>query len=591
MTADRPSDGTAGASLPGDAAAAAGVAAAAAAGTAAVPPAPPAWTPGDHVGHPRRWAVLAVLVVGLLIVVIDNTVLNVALKTIQQDLDATQSELLWAVDSYLLVFASLLFTWGVLGDRYGRRRILVIGLLLFMLASLLCSFAETPAQLIAFRALMGVGGAAVMPVTLAIITVVFPPRERGRAIGLWAAAVGGAVALGPVVGGLLLEHPGWYQSLTGNDWGAVFLINVPIVLIGLVGIWRVVPESRSPDRERRLDPIGVALSIAGLGMLVYGIIHAGDTKDWLRPDVLGWIVGGLALLALFVWLEARSDHPSLDVTLFQNRDWGVALVAVTLAFFALSGVTFYLAFYLQLVRGYTPLEAGLCFLPFALGQILAAPRSARMVARFGERAVIGTGLIVVTAALIWLSFLAPGTALWLVLLNFFVFGFGMGNVIAPASTVMQNVLPPARAGAGSAVQNTVRQVGGALGVAIMGTLLATQYASRVTDELGERLGGFPPAAAEAARDSIGATYGVVEGAVSSGALPVAMAHDVLLRANDAFMGAVQVTSWLSAVTTGVAAAIVLLQLPARVALPAAAVPAGAGGDGSRPALQDEPIDG
>ena len=219
--------------------------------------------PDQGAPYPKRWKALAVLVVSLIIVVLDNTVLNVALKTIQDDLHATQDQLIWSINSYSLVFAALLFTWGVLGDRYGRRRILMIGLVLFALASALCAFAKSPEQLIAFRALMGIGGASVLPVTLSIITVIFPPQERGKAIGAWAAAVGGAVALGPLLGGFLLEHPEWFSSLIGNNFGSVFLINVPIIIAGLIGIVMVVPESKNPH-PGRLDPVGLVLSVIGM---------------------------------------------------------------------------------------------------------------------------------------------------------------------------------------------------------------------------------------------------------------------------------------------------------------------------------------
>ena len=413
-------------------------------------------------GHPRRWAILSVLIVSLLVVVLDNTILNIALPTIQSELEATQGELVWAVDSYILVFAALLFTWGVLGDRYGRKRILVVGLIVFGLSSAACAFASTPQMLIGFRAVMGIGGAAVLPTTLAIITVVFPPHERGRAIGTWAGAVGAAVALGPVLGGALLQNPQWFAPLTGNAWGSVFLINVPIVTVGLFAIWRVVPETRNPD-GRKLDVLGLVLSIVGLVLLVYGIIHASETRTWIDAMVLGPIVAGIAVIALFLYLEYRSDHPSFDVSLFRNRGYAISIAAVSLSFFALTGITFTLPFYLQILRGFDTLTAGLCFIPFAVGQLLSAPRSATTVARFGYRAVMTSGLVLVAFALTALVFVQIDTPLWLLLGGFFLFGLGIGLVIAPASTVMQNVLPLARAGAGSAVQNTVRQVGGALG--------------------------------------------------------------------------------------------------------------------------------
>ena len=514
-------------------------------------------------GHPRRWAILGVLVVSLLVVVLDNTILNIALPTIQRDLQASQGELVWAVDSYILVFAALLFTWGVLGDRYGRKRILVIGLIVFGASSAACAFALSPQMLIGFRALMGVGGAAVLPTTLAVITVVFPPHERGKAIGMWAGAVGAAVALGPILGGALLQHPQWFEPLTGNAWGSVFLINVPIVIIGLIAIWRVVPETRNPA-ARKLDVWGLLLSVTGLVLLVYGIIHASETRTWIDVMVIGPMILGVAIIALFLYLEARSDHPSFDVSLFKNRGYAVSIAAVSLAFFALSGITFSLPFYLQILRGYDTLTAGLCFVPFAVGQLLAAPRSATTVARFGYRKVMTGGLVIVGVALTALIFIQIDTPIWLLLGVFFLFGLGMGNVIAPASTVMQNVLPLARAGAGSAVQNTVRQVGGALGVAVVGTVLATQYAANLSasraeipDAAGQAL---PDEAFAAASESIVATQGVLASAAESG-VPEAILSPLRDAAFADFLAASHVTSIISAVVVIIAALIVGFGLP------------------------------
>jgi EmrB/QacA subfamily drug resistance transporter len=519
---------------------------------------PDSWMTNGE-GHPRRWAILGVLVVSLLIVVLDNTVLNIALPTIQRDLGASAGELVWAIDSYILAFAALLFTWGALGDRYGRKRILVIGLIIFGIASAASAFAATPGQLIAFRAVMGVGGAAVMPTTLAIITVVFPPHERGKAIGAWAGAVGAAVALGPVLGGLLLQNPQWSSWITGNDWGAVFLINVPIVVAGLIGVWRIVPESRDPN-PRRLDLVGLVLSVVGLTLLIYGIIHASSTLSWTDPGVILPMLAGIAVLAIFLVYEARSDHKSFDVSLFANRGYAVSLSAVTLAFFALSGITFTLPFYLQILRGYDTLAAGLCFVPFAVGQILAAPRSAGMVLKFGYRAVMTTGLVLVALSLIGLLFIGMTTPIWIVLVIFFIFGFGMGNVIAPASTVMQNVLPLARAGAGSAVQNTVRQVGGALGVAIIGTVLATQYASRVALSFEGLPDQVPEDARTAAENSIVATDALLSGLEQSGA-PATIIDAVRESAYEAFLSSAHVTYLVSITVVVIATALVAFALP------------------------------
>ena len=519
---------------------------------------PDSWATSGE-GHPRRWAILGVLVVSLLIVVLDNTVLNIALPTIQKDLKASPAQLVWSIDSYILVFAALLFTWGVLGDRYGRKRVLVIGLIIFGLGSAASAFASSPEMLIGFRAVMGLGGAAVMPTTLAIITVVFPPYERGKAIGAWAGAVGAAVALGPVLGGLLLENPQWSSWITGNDWGAVFLINVPIVIVGLIGVWRIVPETRNPNPQR-LDIPGLVLSIVGLTLIVYGIIDASQTLSWVAPSVLGPLFAGIVIIALFIWYEARSDHASFDVTLFKNRGYAVSLVAVTLAFFSLSGITFTLPFYLQILRDYSTLVAGLCFVPFAVGQLIAAPRSAKTVMRFGYRAVMTTGLVLVALSMASLIFVGIGTPLWVILVAFFIFGFGMGNVIAPASTVMQNVLPLARAGAGSAVQNTVRQVGGALGVAIIGTVLATQYSSRVDGAIGQLPPQIPDEARAAAQESIVATDAVLDAAAAQGA-PSGLLDSIRQAAYDAFLTSSHVTYIISMVLVAVAAIVVVTLLP------------------------------
>lgn len=522
----------------------------------------PAWmTSGE--GHPRRWAILGVLVTSLLVVVLDNSILNIALPTIQEELSASPGELLWAVDAYILAFASLLFTWGILGDRFGRKRILVIGLLIFAAASAACAFSSSAWMLIGLRALMGIGGAAVLPTTLAIITVVFPPKERGKAIGAWAGSVGAAIALGPVLGGLLLQNPQWTSWLTGNSWGAVFLINVPIVVIGLVGIIRVVPETRNPQATR-LDLVGLLMSATALVLIVYGIIEASATKNWLAPSVVVPLIIGLALLAAFVRIEARRTHRSFDVDLFRTRGYSVSITAVSLAFFALSGITFTLPFYLQVIRGYDTLSAGLCFLPFAVGQLLAAPRSARMVDRFGDRVVISAGLVLLGMSLLGLAFITATTPVWLLLLLFFVFGFGIGNVIAPASTVMQNTLPLARAGAGSAVQNTVRQVFGALGVAIVGTVLTTQYSARVMASLDLLPPAVPQAAKDAAAQSLIATDALVNRAVEMG-LPSATADAVREGASTAFLQASHVTTYISVGVVAIAAVVVITLLRDRPA--------------------------
>jgi EmrB/QacA subfamily drug resistance transporter len=505
--------------------------------------------------HPHRWRVVGVLVVSLLVVVLDNTILNVALKTIQQDLNATQEELIWAVNGYSLAFAALLFTWGVLGDRFGRKRVLVLGLALFAISSALCAFSSSPGQLIMFRVLMGAFGACVLPVSLAIITVVFPPNERGRAIGLWSASVGGAVALGPIIGGILLEHPTWFSWLIGNNWGSVFFINVPLVAIGLVGIIAVVPESKDPS-PRSLDPQGLLLSIVGLLALVYGI----QKGDWGLWTTYFWIGLGLAVLALFVWYEARTSHPSIDLALFRIRSFWVSLSGVSLSFAALQGTILFLAFYYQLVRGWSPLQSGLLTLPFAVGQLISAPRSGRMVDLFGARRVIMTGIGITTVAVILLGVTAQHAPVWYLLLTGFLFGLGLGNVIAPATTRMTLATPPTRSGSGAAVQNTVRQVGAALGVAILSSVVGSVYRGQI----GGTLAGTPLPAnlKQEASDSIGATYEVAGGLARAG-LPPSVVARLEQAANSAFMPAFHAAAFVAAGLLVTGLALIAVWLPAK----------------------------
>ena len=301
----------------------------------------------------------------LLVIVLDNTILNVAIPTIVRDLDATNSQLQWMVDAYTLVFAGLLLTGGSLGDRFGRRGALQVGLVIFGLGSLASAFATSSGQLIATRAFMGIGGAFIMPATLSIITNVFPPRERGKAIGVWAATAGLAGVLGPLTGGFLLEH--FY-------WGSIFLVNIPIVIVGLLAGVFLIPTSKDPSAPR-LDPVGAVLSIVGLSVLLYGIIEA-PQDGWTDPKILMCFFVGLAVLGMFLVWEARSDHPMLDVRFFQNARFTAASVGIMMVFFAMFGATFLLTQYFQFVLGYTPLETGIRFLPIALCMMVLSPLSA-----------------------------------------------------------------------------------------------------------------------------------------------------------------------------------------------------------------------
>jgi EmrB/QacA subfamily drug resistance transporter len=507
----------------------------------------PAQAQAANGGHPRRWTILGVLVVSLLVVVLDNTVLNVALRTIADPvhgLGASQSQLEWAINSYTLVFAGLLFTWGVLGDRVGRRRMLVAGMITFGLASLASAYAQTPDQLIAARALMGIGGAAVLPATLSIISNVFDPRERGKAIGIWAGSVGLGVAIGPVLGGALLEHF-W--------WGSVFLINVPIVIIGVIAIMALVPESKDP-KPGKVDLVGVLLSIVGLIGVVYGIVVGGD-HGFGKPASWGSIVGGLAVLAAFVWWERRIEYPSLDVKLFRNPRFSASVGAVGLVFFAAMGTLFFLAFYLQLVRGYSPLQAGLLYVPFAAAQLIFAPRSAGYVRRYGPKVVCAVGMAVAGLAIAGLGFLTATTPIWVLCVLFFFQGLGMANVMPPATESIMASLPREKAGVGSAIGNTVRQVAGALGIAILGSVLSAVYRSNISGHLG----ALPAAARDEAGNSVSQTYAA---AAHAGPAGVPMIH----AANDAFITSMHYASFGAAIAALIGFVIVVAWLPSKSAV-------------------------
>ena len=445
--------------------------------------------------YAKRWWTLAVLGLSLLIIGLDNTILNVAIPTLQREFDASASELQWMVDAYILVFAGLLLTMGALSDRFGRKLALQVGLGVFGAASVAAVFAETSGQLIAARAVMGVGGALIMPATLSIITHVFPREERGKAIGIWAAIAGIGIGLGPLLGGVLIEY---------FSWSAIFLVNVPIVGIALIAGLRLVPESRDP-LARRIDIPGALLSIGALGALVYAIIEAPST-GWTEPVVLA-AFGAAAILSLaFVWWERRTPAPMLNLDFFASRSFSVGAGSISVAFFALFGTVFLLTQYLQFVKDYTALEAGLRIAPIAFGLMLGAGLSDRFVHRFGANRVVAGGLLGLAIALASISFWTETTAYWLIAINLIAISFSMGNIVAPATDAVMGAVPEAKAGVGSAMNDVTRQVGGALGVAIIGSILNSIYSSSIEDSSST----LPAQAAEAARDSIGAASIVAE---------------------------------------------------------------------------------
>ncbi len=494
----------------------------------------------------RRWSILAVLVISVFLVVVDNTIVNVALPTLSRELGATTSQLQWIVDAYALVFAGLLLAFGSLGDRFGRKGAMQIGLVLFAATSVWAAFAGSAEGLIAARAAMGIGAALVFPATLAILSNVFTePGERAKAIGIWSATSGLAVALGPVTGGWLLEHF-W--------WGSVFLVNIPIILVALpLGAW-LLPSSKDPGAGR-LDPIGLVSSVAAIALLVFTVIEA-PHKGWTSIDTIAGFLAFAALFATFIWWERRRRDPMLDVTVFRNARFSAASFSVAVAFFGLFGFIFLITQYFQFVRGYSTLEAGLHTLPFAFAAGIAAPIAARLALRFGTTRVVAAGLASMSIGFAWASTLDVDTPYWSVIVPQMIFiAAGLTITTAPSTEAILGSLPKEKAGVGSAVNDTTRELGGTLGVAVVGSVFSSLYGPRLV----ERLSGLPiPAdALAAARESVQAAAIVAERAPAEG-------RQIILDATrDAFMEGLHSGVRVAAVATALGAIAALVFLPAR----------------------------
>jgi EmrB/QacA subfamily drug resistance transporter len=504
--------------------------------------------------YPRRWAALIVLAVSLLVISVGNTILNVALPTIQEELDASAGELQWIVDGYLLVYAGLLLAAGGLGDRFGRRRALLLGLATFGLGSVCATFAPGTTTLIASRALMGLGAAGIMPTTLSIITNIFPDHERPKAIAIWAAVAGIGVAIGPVAGGWLIEHA---------DWRWIFVFNVPAIVACLVGALALVPESRDPA-ARRVDVVGTVLSVAGLAALVWALIEAPD-RGWTSLPILAAFAAAAAVAAAFVAWERRVEQPLLEVSVFRNLRFSAASLSIAFIFFALMGVMYFLTSYLQTVLGLSALDAGIRMLAIAAGMMPATRISVALVSRLGTKVAVASGLLIVAGALVMLTGYDTGTGDGPICLMLGLMGAGMGLAMAPATEAIMGSLPPERAGIGSAMNDVVREVSGTLGVAVLGSLLASSYSS----SMDTAVAGLPADAAAAASDSVGAAHAV--------AAQTGMA-DLVGAANQAFVDAMSTTAWIAA---GIAIAGALI---AAAFLPARAKTARAG-YGASPALE------
>ena len=418
----------------------------------------------------KKWWTLAAVSVGLFMIMLDNTVVNVALPSMRRSLHLTLSELEWVVAGYALTFAAFMLIGGKLADFLGRRLIFMTGLVVFTGASLACGLATSGGVLIGARVVQGLGGALMNPATLSIITATFPPRQRGQAIGIWAGVSAMALAIGPLIGGLLTEHVNW-------NW--IFFINVPFGVAGLFAIPVFIDESRDTSAEQRLDVPGLAASGIGLFSLTYAFIEA-NTYGWTSGRILGAFAVAAVTLVAFVLLERHQRVPMLDLSLFRNRTFGGANGAMLFVGLAMFGTFFYVSLYMQNVLGYTPVQAGASFLPMTLLIILIAPRAGKLTDRVGSRWLVGGGMTLLAVMLFYYTQLGENESFWMLLPGLLLGGFGMGMTMTPITAAAMSAVPVEKAGVGSAVLNSARQVGGSLGIAVMGAIVASAAGRHIT---------------------------------------------------------------------------------------------------------------
>ncbi len=494
----------------------------------------------DPVIFGRRWFLLGIMCLSLVMVVMSVAGLNVAIPNLQSDLGSTASELQWIIDAYALVFAAFLLPAGALGDRFGRKGALLLGLVIFAFGSVVGGLGTAAPQIIVGRVINGIGAAFIMPATLSLLTTIFPPEERSKAIAMWAGFAGAGGALGPIVSGALLESF-W--------WGSAFLVNVPVVLAVVAAVTVFSPTSKDPDATP-LDPMGALLSLVGLASLVFGIIE-GPERGWSHSSVMIAFVVAVVALGAFVAWERRSSHPMLPLTFFRDRRMSVGSGVVTVAFFVMFGLFFLFSFYLQFVRDYSPLSAGLATLPLAVALVAVAPRSAALAARLGSGPVMATGFLFVAGGFGVLSFIGRTTPYLILVVALVLLGIGMSLTAAPATGSIMSSVPHAKAGVGSAVNDTTREVGGALGIAVLGSITSAVYRSSVKlDDL-----RLPPPVREAAEESVGAATFIARELPAGGNVLAA-------RAGDAFTHAFTVTSRV-AVGVTLAAAVVVAKVFSR----------------------------
>lgn len=488
----------------------------------------------------RRWAGLAALVVALLTVGLDLMVLNVALPTLAQDLGASTTQLQWIVNAYTLVFAALMLPAGGFGDHYGRKKLLLAGLVVFVAASAWAAYGGTTGSLVAARAVMGIGAAIIVPLSLGILPTLFPPEQRRRAIAVWVGALGVGLPLGPIVGGWLLQHF-W--------WGSVFLINVPVGLAALAACVALLPESSDPQAPP-LDWPGIITAVAGTAALVFGIIQAPE-DGWTDPVVLTTLAAGVVLTAVFLVWERRSSHPLIDLGLFANPRFTWPTLAATAGTFTLVGVLFVLPQYLQILQHHDAFGTGLRLVPLVLALIVAASAVDKIVTRIGAKVPIVAGLLVAAAGFVLASRITADSGYGFVAICLAVMGLGAGLALAPAVDAVMATLPEHRSAAGSGLLMAIRQIGAAFSVAILGTLLNLTY----TRDLEPHLSGLPEPAVSAARDSIAGAQ------LAATKIPGPAGTELAATSAHAYTEAMTAVFLASAAVSAILAAAIALRLP------------------------------
>ncbi len=451
----------------------------------------------DPIVYERRWGILGVLCLSLVLVVAAVSSINVAIPSLRTQLKPSDAQLLWIVDVYAVVFAGLLLPAGALGDKFGRKGALQIGLIVFGLASVLSSQAGSPNVLLLFRCLMGVGAALIMPSTLSLLTSVFPPHERPKAIAIWTGFAGAGGVIGTLLGGFVLTHF-WF--------GSVFLVSVPIAAAAIVMVTIICPSSKE-SLPVPLDPIGALLSVIGFGSLLYGIIE-GPEKGWGSAHSAGAFALCVVAFVGFVAWEKRTAHPMLDVRFFAIPRFGAGSVGVTFAFFTMFSMFFVITQYLQSVRDFSPLKAGFATLPFAVTMVLVSPRGAALSAKFEPRRVVLAGLCLMPVGIVMLSFVGESTTYIFIAMALVIMAAGSALALPTLSTGIVLSLPMDKAGVGSAVNDTTREVGGAVGIAVIGSILASYYRSGIASSLI----GVPPDVADVAGDGVSALSGLAQAA-------------------------------------------------------------------------------